>query len=185
MKKFSVGDHVIYMTTDGHRLETEITAVHHIGKEVRYSIKGIPVPVTPDKLAHLEESPDFKFNIGDCVKVIGYDGLYEVKARYKRELDGVLLHSYTVVPYGEKWTLFNWLEAFEVDMERMPHPVGGQEFKPVDRRIKKRTQKPRKRLTVKEIYEHIDRKLDLYNMFGDRRYLRHAGRLKQWADKIE
>lgn len=183
MKEFSIGDRVLYMGPDGRLLETEITAIHVISGEVRYSIKGIPVPVSRDKLTRVEGARGFKFEIGDCVKVVGYDGLYEIKARYKRELDGQLLHSYTVVPYGEKWTLFNWMEAFEVDMERMPHPKGGKEFEPVDRPIKK--PKPRKILTVKEIYEHIDRKLDLYNLFGDKRYLRHARRLKQWADKID
>lgn len=118
----------------------------------------------------------FRFNIGDCVRVIGYPGkTFTVHERFTTEFEGMPMKAYRLAPYGESLTEINMIVAFEVDMEVLPIPV---EFTPIDRRLPKR-----RKITLEEIYEHIDRKLDLYNLFGDERYLRHARRLKQWADK--
>lgn len=174
---------------------------------------GILATVSGDSLEYMEEESDdedgagqnaslFKFEIDDIVRVEGYPEFHFVVYEQMRVIfEGERENIYILFPKGQEPSLWNMVEAFEDEMELVSR--GPKEFKPKDKRIERvesaeKPHKERRQMTEKEVLEelrrnreavedikaHIDRKLALYSVTKDRKYLRHAKRLKQWADKI-
>ncbi|OYD08582.1 hypothetical protein [Paludifilum halophilum] len=200
-REFEIGDTVLY--DDGGRspFEVEVTGFDESGKETLYFISGKMSPVSPKCLTKIEYAeqagfsgaPSFKFKVGDIVTVRGYEGnQYTVLERAFTTFEGSNVIGYLLYPLNEPPTLWNIVDAFEEDIVLVGR--GPEEIMPEDKVLKKTPathseRETRERLrsnrrTVELIHNHIDRKLALYSITKDERYLRHAARLKQWADKV-
>jgi hypothetical protein len=201
--EFEVGEQVLYDDGGPHPFPVKIMGYEVTDREVLYFISGLTRPVSGSRLIKIEEqddaeskeAPHFNFECGDVVRVLGYPFKYYVVSNREEVIfEGERANLYLLEPQGEEPTVWNMLEVFEEDMVLIQR--GPQEFKPKDKRLPKEIPTRRSeefdvlerlkenRRRVEMIRNHIDRKLALYSITKDEKYLRHAARLKQWADKI-
>jgi hypothetical protein len=150
----------------------------------------------------VEESKKFKFELGDVVKVSGYDSLFVVTG-YDYAVDGYIVVQYLLEDISDECI------AFEEDMvkaeldEIIDYEDSGiipKEVEPTDKKLKsdsenyKRPHRSREKKTIaklelnrafiEELKRQQDWYLDMYNFTGDQKYLRRVKRLQGWIEKI-
>jgi hypothetical protein len=111
-----------------------------------------------------------KFKPGDLVKVVNYDGVYKVVKSEEFDL-GLQDYMYWLVNTKTKKFVYGAEEDMSYFFPRKPKPSRHNKTKYL-------------KYLREETMKRIDEKLDLYNYYGDQRFLEKAKRLGRFLLKI-